>query len=403
MKKTLLRKIFATALLIVASTTAALANTDGTLEQYNAALSQINSASLYYLKATPDGGTTWYYMTSDLEFSTDKSEAVELKFGVKDNSSNKNLLSIDGTPVKSFLITTASGTDGLRCVQEDEGYELEWSSEGGPLWRQQVLFYDGTNFAIRATAATGGVIYWNYTEDGFSFDNQNGPLFVWQIEASDATVEETSVSYDYYTAAMNKITSGSNYYIAAIPFGTKDVHYIKAENGKGTFTDNFSDAMQFTFTVQDTDENTIKIDDKPLNAWRICPTTSSSSAFFYTQGDYELVLDDSEYLPLRHQQVLFYNGSGFAIRVAAFYLDFFWQWVADDDPELAGFEFSQNEAHYIWQISTGQITFVNGVMSVDNPTVKSIYGVNGARRSTMQHGINLVKMSDGTVKKQIVK
>jgi len=399
MKKNLLKKMFATALLLVATITAS-ANTEGTAAQYQAALDQVSATSLYYIKATPDGGTTWYYMTSDLTFTTDKSEAVELQLKKQDTSSNNNTLELDGTKVNSFLITEFEGTDGLKCGGAD-AEELEWSSDGGILWRQQVLFYDGTNFAIRATAAKGGVIYWNYTDAGFSFDNQNGPLFIWQIEWSGTEIEETTVSLDYYKAALEKISSGSNYYIAAIPFGTEDVHYVTVSGTTADFTDDFTNATQFTFTQQGADDNTLSLEGESLSAWRICPITNPSYAFWYTQGDGSLVLDPAETTPLRHQQLLFYNGNGFAIRVAVNYMPFFWQWVADDDPELAGFEFSQDAAHYIWQISPNEITSVESVKSA--ATTSAIYNASGARLQQMKRGLNIVRMSDGTVKKQIVK
>jgi|GEM_PF-5824031 len=401
MKKNLLTKLFATALMLMATITVS-ANTEGTEAQYQAALGQISATSLYYIKATPDGGATWYYMKSDLEFTTSQSEAVELQLTKMDTSNNGNTLAFSGAKVNSFLITLPGETEGLRCTgAEADG--LEWSSEGGQLWRQQVLFYDGTNYAIRATAATGGAIYWSFADSKFSFDNQNGPLFMWQLEKSGTEIEETSVSLDYYKAAFDQVSSGSNYYIAAIPFGTKDVHYITVSGTTADFTDSFSSATQFTFTQQGAEDNTLSLEGESLAGWRICPVTNPSYAFWYTQGDGQLVLDPAETTPLRHQQLLFYNGKSFAIRVAVNYMPFFWQWVADADPELAGFEFSQDAAHYIWYISQNEITSVDGAINTLTPTTQAIYSANGTRLPKLQSGLNIVRMSDGTVKKQLVR
>jgi hypothetical protein len=39
----------------------------------------------------------------------------------------------------------------------------------------------------------------------------------------------------------------------------------------------------------------------------------------------------------------------------------------------------------------------------ENGKVEGIFSVNGARQNTLQRGVNIVKMSDGRVKKVIVK
>lgn len=44
-------------------------------------------------------------------------------------------------------------------------------------------------------------------------------------------------------------------------------------------------------------------------------------------------------------------------------------------------------------------TGINRPTTVDEPTVKAIYGTDGSRRSRMEPGINILKMSDGTTRK----
>ena len=46
-------------------------------------------------------------------------------------------------------------------------------------------------------------------------------------------------------------------------------------------------------------------------------------------------------------------------------------------------------------------TGINRPTTVDEPTVKAIYGTDGSRRSRMEPGINILKMSDGTVRKMV--
>lgn len=48
-------------------------------------------------------------------------------------------------------------------------------------------------------------------------------------------------------------------------------------------------------------------------------------------------------------------------------------------------------------------TGINEIGSTKDAKVSEIYGVNGARKSQLTKGINIVKMSDGTVKKVLVK
>jgi len=48
-------------------------------------------------------------------------------------------------------------------------------------------------------------------------------------------------------------------------------------------------------------------------------------------------------------------------------------------------------------------TGINGINSTSEAKASEIYGVNGARKSQLTKGLNIVKMSDGSVKKVLVK
>lgn len=48
-------------------------------------------------------------------------------------------------------------------------------------------------------------------------------------------------------------------------------------------------------------------------------------------------------------------------------------------------------------------TGINGIHTDTSATVNAIYGLSGERRNTLEHGFNVVKMNDGSVKKVIVK
>lgn len=50
---------------------------------------------------------------------------------------------------------------------------------------------------------------------------------------------------------------------------------------------------------------------------------------------------------------------------------------------------------------SGILASVKPIESVGKATVKAIYTLNGTKVNSLQHGINIVKMSDGTVRKVI--
>lgn len=52
---------------------------------------------------------------------------------------------------------------------------------------------------------------------------------------------------------------------------------------------------------------------------------------------------------------------------------------------------------------SGILASVKPIESVGKATVKAIYTLNGTKVNSLQHGINIVKMSDGTVCKVINK
>lgn len=51
----------------------------------------------------------------------------------------------------------------------------------------------------------------------------------------------------------------------------------------------------------------------------------------------------------------------------------------------------------------GTETSISGILTEANATVVAIYGLSGERRNALGLGVNVVKMSDGSVKKIIVK
>ena len=52
---------------------------------------------------------------------------------------------------------------------------------------------------------------------------------------------------------------------------------------------------------------------------------------------------------------------------------------------------------------SGILASVKPIESVGKATVKAIYTLNGTKVNSLQHGINIVKMSDGTVRKVMTK
>lgn len=62
-----------------------------------------------------------------------------------------------------------------------------------------------------------------------------------------------------------------------------------------------------------------------------------------------------------------------------------------------------NDAIQAAEALINDTTGINEIGSTTDAKVSEIYGVNGARKSQLTKGLNIVKMSDGTVKKVLVK
>lgn len=62
-----------------------------------------------------------------------------------------------------------------------------------------------------------------------------------------------------------------------------------------------------------------------------------------------------------------------------------------------------NDAIQAAEAFINDTTGINEIGSMTDAKVSEIYGVNGARKSQLTKGLNIVKMSDGTVKKVLVK
>mgnify|MGYP007076704546 CR=1 FL=1 len=71
--------------------------------------------------------------------------------------------------------------------------------------------------------------------------------------------------------------------------------------------------------------------------------------------------------------------------------------------EENGGEAKLNAAIQAAEAFINDTTGINEIGSTTDAKVSEIYGVNGARKSQLTKGLNIVKMSDGTVKKVLVK
>ena len=129
-------------------------------EQYNAAISQITAGD-YYIISTVYNETTYYLTTATANdkatLTTDLSTAKAFLF----NAGN-------GTGLKSVAWFISPSTGGRmtnpagNAASDLKGYlRVETSSgnlNGNRLWESQVLYYDGTHFAIRSTNNPSSVV-----------------------------------------------------------------------------------------------------------------------------------------------------------------------------------------------------------------------------------------------------
>ena len=64
---------------------------------------------------------------------------------------------------------------------------------------------------------------------------------------------------------------------------------------------------------------------------------------------------------------------------------------------------SSNVVKGLGNLINGQDPNAIGTMTKGNKEIKEIYNITGAKINTLQKGLNIIKMSDETIKKVLVK
>ena len=120
------------------------------------------------------------------------------------------------------------------------------------------------------------------------------------------------------------------------------------------------------------------------------PTANILSGTYKKIANSNLDLTNHDYMLLGNKS----KGVGFYRLSADSYIPAYRAYILRDkateaDVEYTSFDFTP--------------TGINGIQSDATATVTAIYGLSGERRNTLGRGVNVVKMSDGSVKKVIVK
>ena len=196
-----MKKIWATLLLGYVLPTIVFAQTD---EQYNDAVTNITdgnyriyaevSGTKYYLKAV----TPTKAESDGAEFTTAKANATVYAV---------SQYSMSGVVAKSWKITSGLQYDGKTVYFTNPSMSSGSISNTGYLrvhnrnnnwsYDTQVLYYDGSAYAVRATNATAGswgeASFWNRVGDAAGY--QTDAAFVWHFEAVAAAADITTGKY----------------------------------------------------------------------------------------------------------------------------------------------------------------------------------------------------------------
>ena len=204
------------------------------------------------------------------------------------------------------------------------------------------------------------------SDNSFSFTDEKGNLVI-TMDLSNAKITKkgpftSATKFDLKPGTTEE--KGNAYKLA--PQRQLLVRYFNVDNGKYTRA-HTPDAMNDWLFISDDQKNAYKEYVDLFN-----------KAKNYTEGDSKLT---DAIVKLINDALKSYNYNTY------------------EDGGKAKLDAAINAAEDFINATTG----INEIGSTTDAKVSEIYGVNGARKSQLTKGLNIVKMSDGTVKKVLVK
>ncbi|MBR5394048.1 MAG: hypothetical protein IK144_03070 [Bacteroidaceae bacterium] len=314
-------------------------------EQYNAAISQITAGD-YYIISTVYNETT-YYLQNGGTLTNDLTSATPFQFtGGATTGGFKSTAWFIKANGSSTVFTNPADVNTVPDLQGN----LKQNSRDR-IWESQVLYYNGSKFAIRCTNATG---------------SSYGPARFWTV-TTKTEAEVTTVIAEYtetdndaqfvwsFTNISNRerIEAGKIYVISGKYNST--TYYL---NSSGYATSNLSEACAYTFTQGVGGDGKFA---PAACAWHISTGnnrfTNANSSDNGSTVSYEGKLRHGTSSREWESQVLFYNGSNYAIRSTnatgtAWGAERFWTLTTNGNDEvIAEYTTTDNDAQYIWSLT----------------------------------------------------
>ena len=332
-------------------------------DQLTAATEQISVGACYYIKA--EYNSTTYYLTSTGTLTETKGSATAFQF----TSGNTTA----GYKTTAWFIT--SGTKKFTnpdCTESGKTLSLKGelkTSTSTRIWESQVIYYNGSKFAIRATNANvepgegwyGCNCFWYVTTDASSnvvaeyTSTGDDGRFVWELEEEDFT----NVHSTYNTTAYNALEMGATYTITTTYNST--TYYLKSD---GYLTSTEGEAGKFILLKS------------ANNAYETYGIYISSGGLRFSNRekvgtDQDYVATNSDWNGTYRAQALYYKGGKFAVRSTntsgtAYDCQYFWS-VKDEDsdgvPTISYKNNDSNDPDFIWsfnKLNSNPVSFISG-------------------------------------------
>lgn len=341
-------------------------------DQYKAALAAIPSGRKYRIFTTYDGKQftdNHYYLGRNGRLTTEKNDDDIFVFTVVEGNvggGNSDLFVSPGWRTDAYFTNpTLSGESTGDIVPR--GYISVNTSLARDNWEGQVWYKDGDRYAVRATNAPAGSwgsdTFW-YVEDlqqdgtpeaGYNWD----PYFLWQLEE----VRDPSIF------ALTYLVDGEVYKTQDIEVNTPITPEAAPEKEGYTF----SGWSEIPATMPDHDvtvTGTFTVNTYAVRYYVVQELYAEDKVDYGTK----LVLRD--YTPADPVRYTFLG----------------WEGEKYETMPARDLEYHAN-------IADG----IRGLALEDLRGVEAIYDASGRKLSRVQRGVNVLRMSDGTVRKLIVK
>ncbi len=320
--------------------------------------------------------------------------------------------SISGLPKGKYKLTARMTSS---AYQKDDGSWVPYTvmvsgngTAGSLVVTEGVLNEVATEFEV--TDGTAVIMAGGVKPDSDKLDETNGGAwfkaddFHLTYLGREVTLDEAATSLDgiggwYTKVALNRTIPAGKWSTFVSPFKIEDITNLKVKEFTGDEMD--GENIRLSFSDADYIEKGVPYMVKPIG---------DEAVNFESVTNIDLDMAE----PSADLRYITVHGTYKAITIptGAYFISDNQFWVATGDGNT-----SKGYRAYIMPNTTSGAkgiifsldgeddgtTAINGIKSATDATVMGIYSVSGARLSTIEKGINIIKMSDGTIKKVYVK